>query len=426
MKKFAVETIGCRLNQYETEKIADQLIRLGMERVPFDSAADLYVINTCTVTGRADASSRNIISRASRKDGQPAVIVAGCYVDAEPDKVARLHGVDLVVKNSEKEDIGRILKRDFPELFDSGKIDAESRVLPEFFQHNRAWIKIGDGCNQRCAYCIIPFVRGELSNRPVKEIIEEIRLLSQNGYHEVVLTGVHIGRYRHGSIKSCAGLVQHILKETDIPRLRLSSIEPQEVTGQLIKVMLEGGHRVCRHLHIPLQSGSDRILKLMRRPYNVDKYLNILKAAKSRIDGIIIGADIIVGFPGETDDDFRQSVKAAESDLIDYLHVFSYSDRPGTEAFKMPDKIKPDVIKERNRILREISEKHYERALKREIRRTVYAISEYGTDSTGKSYWGVTDNYLKIILPEGTGGGREIITLKAIGASRKYLIGELD
>lgn len=425
MKKFAVETIGCRLNQYETERIADQLTGLGLERVLFNATADLYIINTCTVTGRADASSRNIISRAARRKENPTVVVAGCYVNAEPDKVAHLNGVDLVVKNSEKENIGQILKSAFPGLFNARATAPPSKIIPEFFQHNRAWIKIGDGCNQRCAYCIIPLVRGELTNRPAAEIAEEIRLLARNGYHEVVLTGVHIGRYRHGEIESCAALVRHILDETDIPRIRLSSIEPQEVDGELIQVMLDGGRRICRHLHIPLQSGSDRILRLMRRPYNVEKYMKILAAAKIRLDGLIIGADIIVGFPGETDEDFKQSVLASDSEMIDYLHVFSYSDRPGTEASNMTDKIKPDVIKERNRILREISQKHYAGALKREIGKTVYAISEYGTDNTGKNYWAVTDNYLKIILPEGIGGGREILKLKAIGASEKYLVGEL-
>ena len=424
-RRFAVETIGCRLNQYETEKIANRLTRLGFDRVEYNQEADLYLINTCTVTGRADASSRNIISRAARRKNEAVVVVVGCYVDSEPEKIAQLYGVDLVVKNSDKDNIVKILNKAFPSLIDAESPPAEQEALPEFHQHNRAWIKIGDGCNQRCAYCIIPNVRGKLTNRPASEIVDEISLLSDNGYNEVVLTGVHIGQYRWDKIKSVAELIRHILDNTDISRLRLSSIEPQEVGPDLIDVMKEAGYRICRHLHIPLQSGSDRILKIMHRPYSAKEYLYTLQQAKNSIDGIVIGADIIAGFPGETEDDFNESVRVAQSGLIDYLHVFSYSDRPGTESSKMPDKIRSEVIKERNKILRDISEINYGRALKKEVGQTVYAISEYGTDKNGKYYWGITDNYLKIILPNKLGGGREILKVKATAIEDKHLIGAL-
>ena len=424
-KRFAVETIGCRLNQYETERMANQLTCLGLDRVDYNQEADLYLINTCTVTGRADASCRNIISRAARRKNGAVIVVAGCYVDSEPDKTAQLYGVDLVVKNSDKDNIAKILNKTFPFLIDEETLPAAPQLLPEFHQHSRAWIKISDGCNQRCAYCIIPHVRGKLTNRPAPEIIDEINLLSNNGYHEVVLTGVHIGRYRRDKIKSITELIRCILDNTDISRLRLSSIEPQEVNTELIAVMKEAGQRICRYLHVPLQSGSDRLLKIMRRPYSAANYLNNLRKAREGIDGIVIGADIIVGFPGETENDFNESVKVAQSGFIDYLHVFSYSDRPGTESSKMPDKINSEVIKERNKILRDISDINYRSALKKEVGQTVYAISEFGTDKNGKHYWGITDNYLKIILPDQMGGGREILKLKATAIEDKHLIGLL-
>ncbi len=424
-KRFAVETIGCRLNQYETERMANQLTCLGLDRVDYNQEADLYLINTCTVTGRADASCRNIISRAARRKNGAVIVVAGCYVDSEPDKTAQLYGVDLVVKNSDKDNIAKILNKTFPFLIDEETLPAAPQLLPEFHQHSRAWIKISDGCNQRCAYCIIPHVRGKLTNRPAPEIIDEINLLSNNGYHEVVLTGVHIGRYRRDKIKSITELIRCILDNTDISRLRLSSIEPQEVNTELIAVMKEAGQRICRYLHVPLQSGSDRLLKIMRRPYSAANYLNNLRKAREGIDGIVIGADIIVGFPGETENDFNESVKVAQSGFIDYLHVFSYSDRPGTESSKMPDKINSEVIKGRNKILRDISDINYRSALKKEVGQTVYAISEFGTDKNGKHYWGITDNYLKIILPDQMGGGREILKLKATAIEDKHLIGLL-
>lgn len=423
MKKVAFETVGCRLNQYETEKIATELSDYGFQRVAFDQSADLYIINTCTVTGRADATCRNIISRAARMEGNPPVVVIGCYVDSDPDTLSILNGVDLIIGNNNKSKVASILKDRFPTLFGDREVIPPIKKISEFYQHNRAWIKIGDGCNQRCAYCVIPLVRGELTNRPDDEIIDEINTLSEAGYHEVVLTGIHIGQYKYENIDSPAELVRNLLKKTSISRLRLSSIEPQEVDTDLIEVMAEGGKRICRHLHIPLQSGSDRILKMMRRPYNADRYLEIIGGVKEGIDNVVIGADIIVGFPGETGEDFQQSVKIANSGLLDYLHVFSYSDRPGTASINMPDKINPEVIKNRNSILRDISNKIYARALAREIGNEAYIISEHRAKREDH-YWGVSDNYLKAAIPKNLGGGREILKMKITGCTNKHLIGE--
>ncbi len=423
MKKVAFETVGCRLNQYETEKIAAELSEYGFQRVTFNQPADIYIINTCTVTGRADATCRNIISRAARIDGNPPVVVIGCYVDSDPDTLGTLSGVDLIIGNNNKSKVASILKDRFPTLFENHETVPAVKKISEFYQHNRAWIKIGDGCNQRCAYCVIPLVRGELTNRPADEIIDEINALSEAGYHEVVLTGIHIGQYKYGDIDSPAELVRNLLDKTSISRLRLSSIEPQEVDTKLIEVMANGGKRVCRHLHIPLQSGSDRILKMMRRPYTSDKYMEIIGKVKEGLDNVVIGADIIVGFPGETGEDFQQSVKIANSGLLDYLHVFSYSDRPGTASINMPDKINPEVIKNRNSILRDISNKIYARALARQIGNEAYIISEHRAKHEDH-YWGVSDNYLKAAIPKDLGGGREILKMKITGCTNKHLIGE--
>ena len=425
MKKYALETIGCRLNQYETEKIAAGLNRYGFTRAGLGENADLYIINTCTVTGRADASSRNIISRAARKDGAAPVVVIGCYVDAEPEKVARLNGVDLVLKNAEKENTVEIIRRSFPDLFDSDTKIPPNGFIDNFYQHNRAWIKIGDGCNQYCAYCIIPTVRGSIVNRSSKDIIDEIQLLSDNGYREVVLTAVHIGKYKTDDTASLAKLLRKLIDRTDMYRIRLSSIEPQEITDDLIRVFGESNGRLCRHFHVPLQSGSDRILEIMKRPYDTLRYNDILANIRDNIPGVVIGADIIVGFPGETEADFEGSIKTAETGLIDYLHVFSYSDRLGTAASEMPDKIRPDIIKYRNRILREISDKHYAKTLKRSIGGELEAISEYRTDKGDKQYYGMTDNYLRIRMPENIGGEKDVVHLRVTGASDSYLIGEI-
>ncbi len=424
MTKVAFETIGCRLNQYETEKMASRLLACGFERVSIKDDADLYIINTCTVTGRADATCRNIISRIARRDKPSALVVAGCYVDSDPGKTSSLNGVDLIIPNSQKESVVAIIKEKFPGFFNNGLPHEDVEVLVDFHEHNRAWIKIGDGCNQNCAYCIIPTVRGRIQNRPLGEIITEIKRLSENGYQEVVLTGVHIGKYSDPGAENISELIRHILDDTPLSRVRLSSIEPQEVDDDLLAVMREGGSRVCRHLHVPLQSGSDRILKIMHRPYNSEEYLSIVENAKNKIPGLVIGADIIVGFPGETDEDFGGSVRVAESGPVDYIHAFSYSDRPGTEASQMPNKINPDTIKQRNKILRDISEANYTRALSREVGQLSYVISEH-KDDAGKLYYGMTDNYLRTAIPLAYGGTKKIIKIKITDTDENYLIGEL-
>ncbi len=424
MKKYVMETIGCRLNQYETEKIAVALNNYGFKRTDNGEEADLFIINTCTVTARADASNRSVISKAVRQNGKAPVVVIGCYVDAEPEKVARLNGVDLVLKNAEKEDAVEIIKRSYPELFDADVEYNGENLIEDFYRHNRAWVKIGDGCDQRCSYCIIPSVRGPVTNRPAGEIIAEIQNLSNHKYNEVVLTGVHIGKYKTPEVKSLAELVQAIFEKTDIFRIRLSSIEPQEITDRLIDTVKTARERVCRHLHVPLQSGSDRILKLMKRPYDSRKYLDTLEKIKNAIPGVVIGADIIVGFPGETERDFAESMRVADFGLIDYLHVFSYSDRPGTAASKMTGKVWPEEIKTRNRILRGISDRRHSEALKREVGKTVYAISESFAGINGGRYHGVTDNYLQVLLPKEAAGGKEVIKLTVTGTEKGYLVGE--
>jgi len=429
MRKVAFDTVGCRLNQYETEAMAAKLTACGFRRVNFDDSADLYIINTCTVTGRADASCRKSISQAGR-NGASRVVVVGCMVSSDTKSGPPLKGVDLVVPNADKENIVDRLKLAFPDLFDNelniekalndpGASDAR---LSNFYGHNRAWVKIGDGCNQNCSYCIVPKVRGRLINRSSEEIISEIRNLVANGYHEVVLTAVHVGQYKDSRQKSLGELLRAILSETKISRLRISSIEPQEVTTELLETMASAGDRVCRHLHIPLQSGSDKLLNDMHRPYTAEKYRTILHNARKAVDGITMGADVIVGFPGETDNDFQQTLDLTRSSNIDYLHVFSYSKREGTEASRYPDSVHPAIIKDRNKILRNVSLQKYGEALRRQIGTVASAISAHKADGE-KHYWGITDNYLKIAIPYDLGGTKKIIKMSVTGATGKYLTG---
>jgi threonylcarbamoyladenosine tRNA methylthiotransferase MtaB len=430
MPTVAFETIGCRLNQYETERIAAGLASWGFRRVAFGEPADLYIINTCTVTGRADASCRKSIARAGRRGGKTRVVAVGCMVSADKERMAEMRGVDLVVDNVEKKEILSILKSRFPELFkedidelfsDFRRRRGEKTFLADFFGHNRAWVKIGDGCNQNCSYCIVPTVRGRLTNRSPEEIAAEISNLSAVGYNEVVLTAAHVGQYQFGRIDSLGRLIEYLLDQTDIARLRLSSIEPQEIDDSLLTAMSRAGTRVCRHLHIPLQSGSDKILKLMRRPYSSRDYIQTLEMARSRIENITIGADIIVGFPGESNQDFEKTSSIAE--LLDYLHVFSFSPRKGTAAAQFPERVDSSTIKDRNKALRGISDRKYKEALRRQIGLAAEVISERRPEK-GSRFLGITDNYLRAAIPYESGGGKRIIRLRIIDSTDKYLIGE--
>jgi len=431
MAKVAVETVGCRLNQYETEQIAHRLVTMGMEQVRFKDKADLYIINTCTVTGRADADCRKLINRAHRNGEDAVIIVTGCYVVSEREELSRLDGVCLVVDNDHKLSIPDMIVRDYPYLLDSTPHTVKRIPLPlaqpslvknpPTAQRHRPMVKIGDGCNQKCSYCIVPRVRGPLVSYPVADLIDEVSARVAEGYHEVVLTAVHIGKYTCGDI-NLAGLIETLLAKTSIRRIRLSSLEPNELDDTLID-MVARNPRVCRFLHLPLQSGSDRILKLMRRPYSRTGYLNVLDTVKRANPDITIGCDVIVGFPGESETDFQASLDILSSGLLDYAHVFSYSDRPGTPSSEMPEKLDHTVIKERSQrataIGREARLKHLHRFVGRELQ-----VISAGRTADGATHWAVSDNYLKVKLPPGSGGSFKIMTVRATAVENDYLLSE--
>ena len=428
IKKVLFLTVGCRLNQYETEKMAKDLAPYGFCRVRRGEPADLYIINTCTVTHRADRDCRYLIRKAARENPNARIVVVGCYVETDPVGIAGLDDVDIVIRNNEKQMIARILSERLPELFDTQADNGRSTDLKNIYERNRAWVKVSDGCNQSCSYCLVTIVRGELTIRPAGEIIDEINSLVVYGYREVVLTAVNMGYYKsdisHPPVNCFADLCRKILKETDIYRLRLSSLEPQTVTPELLDVFANSEGRICPHWHLPMQSGSSRILRLMRRPYDSEMFLKKLTVVKRTVPGTIVGVDVIAGFPGEKEDDFALSRSLAKSGLIDYLHVFSYSDRKGTSAMEMPNKIDPRIIKERVRELREISKELQYRAHQRQIGRCLEVISEFGiNDDDG--FLGVAENYLRVRLPAGVGGGKEIIKVNVTSAHEDYIEGDI-
>ena len=426
-KVVRLQTVGCRLNQYETERMAARIYPYGFRRAETnDEQADLTIINTCTVTHRADSDCRYLIRRAARDNPDGHIVVVGCYVDHEPERIAGMEGVDVIVHNSEKEQIDRILPARLPDLFRDEPDKSCSPHIEDFHDRNRAWLKISDGCNQWCSFCIITIVRGRLSNRPAAEIIDEINTLVSQGYREVVLTGINMGYYhdkqREPKIRNLAGLCRMIMENTDLPRMRLSSIEPQAVRDDLIEVYADSGGRICRHFHMPLQSAASEILRKMRRPYNQAIYIKRVSDIKAAVPGTTIGADVIVGFPGETDEHFDQTRRLCESGLVDYLHVFSYSDRPGTDAAGINPKVNPEIIRNRNKALTEVSYRLHQENLRRQRGQLLGVIAEHKGAEDG-SHFAVSDNYLKVKLPAGDYMGREIVSVRVTGIRDDYLEG---
>ncbi|HOP05810.1 MAG TPA: tRNA (N(6)-L-threonylcarbamoyladenosine(37)-C(2))-methylthiotransferase MtaB [candidate division Zixibacteria bacterium] len=426
-RKVSFQTVGCRLNQYETEKMAADLSRFGFERVLRNEPADLYIINTCTVTHKADKDSRYLARKAKRDNPRAKVVLVGCYVETDPEKVLALPEVDVVIRNSEKEFLCDLLPPRLPDLF-SGLSSTEPTGLAEFYQRNRAWIKISDGCNQTCAYCLVTIVRGNLKCRPADDIVAEVKSLVGAGYREIVLTAVNMGYYQDPEhqppIRNLAGLCRLLLSETEIYRLRLSSIEPQTIDDDLIELYRTAGHRICRHWHIPLQAGSDRILKLMRRPYNREQFAAKLSRLYQARPGTVIGADVIVGFPGETEAEFEQAIELVERAGLNYLHVFSYSDRPGTAAAAMPDKTAPEEIRHRAKLLTALSRERLRLAHLDQVGDTLEVISEFKHRIDGR-HLGISDNYLRVTLPSDLDSGKKIVKVRIESATPEHLLGSV-
>ena len=420
-KKVALFTVGCKLNQYETEWMGESLEKLGFNRVNFSEQADLYIINTCTVTAQSDYSSRQAIYRAFRRSPNSKIAVVGCYSEIEPDFLKKLPGVILVLGNEEKKRIGEII---LERLYNQKpEIREEKTIITSRFKHTRALVKIQDGCNQSCAYCIVPKARGKEISREVNEIIQEIKGLGDQRFKEVVLTGVHIGKYCEEGL-NLSGLLKKILVETEVERIRLSSVEPQELDEELVK-LLEKERRVCRHLHIPLQSGSNEVLKKMKRNYMVEEYSDLIQSVNKRVKDITLGADVMVGFPGEKEEDFEKTCEFILSSPLAYLHVFSYSDRKGTLASEMQDKVEPKVIQKRSKLLHQIGKEIWEKHLNNFTGKKLEILLESSKDKNSGKLIGLTDNYLRVLIAGNENLKNQILPVKAIGREGKYLTGEI-
>lgn len=403
--RVAVATLGCKVNQCESAGIAEGLAASGMTLVPFTEAADCYVINTCTVTGSTDSQSRQLIRRATRRNPEAAVLVTGCYAQRAPEEIARIAGVHCIAGTAEKERIPDILREmtaggPLIRVGDIRKARAFSRLETTAFpEHTRAFLKIQDGCDAFCSYCIVPHVRGTSRSLPPAEVEERIAALAQTGYREVVLAGIHLGAWGRDLLPQTdlATLVRKIVEGGTAKCLRLSSVEPQEVTADLI-CLLGRSRTVCRHLHIPLQSGNDGILAAMHRNYDAAFFQDLLRRIHEAVPGVAVGIDVMAGFPGETEEAFDDTLHLVEETPIAYLHVFPYSRRPGTPAATMSGQVPEQEKKRRTERLRAVGAIKRRRFAEQFIGMPLNVLVEDRTDKMTGFPIGFSDNYIPVAI----------------------------
>jgi threonylcarbamoyladenosine tRNA methylthiotransferase MtaB len=390
-------TLGCKVNQYETEYVRQGLLSVGYEDAAASEPADLCLVNTCTVTQEGEAKSRQAIRRLARENPAARIIVMGCYATRAPREVAALPGVVDVVTD----------KRTLPDLLARlGVVDIPTGIS-RFGDRHRAFLKVQDGCRLRCSYCIIPSVRPHVTSRPVAEILEEVRRLRDNGYRELVLTGVHLGHYgmepQRGAPGSAhvrlAQLVRQIANLSGDFRLRLSSLEATEVTRELVETVAEFPDKVCPHFHICLQSGSDRVLRRMRRRWGMEMFQQRCQFVRELLPLPALTTDVIVGFPGETDDDFAATCRVVKDVGFSKIHVFPFSPRHATPAATMPDQVSTPVKTERRRCLNDIERQLRQKYFQHLVGRPLRVLVETAIGGQGDRCAGTSCRYAPVELP---------------------------
>lgn len=445
---FAVATLGCKVNQADSEAIGEQMCAAGFAQREFSDAADIYIVNTCTVTHLGDRSSRNMISQARRRHPGALLVVTGCYAELNPQAVAALPGVSLVVGNSAKGSLVEAIEAKWREenmvklqsapatpvkptrtlpvlpldtqhigsdidlasigtdeepqadnvsrsVLSIEAINATDSAQTPLYSRTRVQMKVQDGCDNRCTYCIVPYVRGGSRSRSIASVVEHVQRKTRAGFKEVVLTGIHLGDYHpdDDEQQDLGDLIAALLRETEMPRIRVSSLEPEDFRLEWLE--LWQNPRMCRHLHLPMQSGSDAILRRMARRYNSARYRSIVTTAKQLVPGMAISTDIITGFPGESDEDFEQTYQLATDLQFAKAHVFRFSPRQGTPAARMKGQIKDEVKKARSERLLALNEQDMRRFREKFAGETLEVLIE----GVKHGYWeGLTDNYLRVEL----------------------------
>ncbi|HXG00463.1 MAG TPA: tRNA (N(6)-L-threonylcarbamoyladenosine(37)-C(2))-methylthiotransferase MtaB [Bacteroidota bacterium] len=429
MKRVAFHTLGCKLNYAETSMLGKQFIERGFEVVDFSEPADVYVINTCSVTERADRECRQVIRRALRRAAHPFVVVTGCYAQLEPEEVASIEGVDVVLGAKEKfnifDYIGEGQKADYPRIFVSDIREVDDFGIAystDATDRTRAFLKVQDGCDYHCSFCTIPLARGASRSQPIDACIEQARTLVAQGYKEIVLTGVNVGDYGRKLDTNLAALLRALVRVDGLERIRVSSIEPNLLNDEILELVATE-RKLCKHFHIPLQSGSDEILRLMRRRYTTRQYRDLITRIRSRIPDCGIGVDVIVGFPGESDRHFDETHLFLADLPISYLHVFTYSERPNTPAAGFGHAVEPRVRSKRNEELRILSEKKRSAFYRSMIGRVFDVLAE--SEIRDGMRFGWTDTYVRVALPADRTVENTIVPARIVAIEGNYCLAEV-
>ncbi|BCU82432.1 tRNA (N(6)-L-threonylcarbamoyladenosine(37)-C(2))-methylthiotransferase MtaB [Polycladomyces abyssicola] len=407
MSTVAFHTLGCKVNAYETEAIWQLFKQAGYKKVDFEQKADVYVINTCTVTNTGDKKSRQVIRRAIRRNPDAVVAVTGCYAQTSPKEIMAIPGVDIVVGTQGRDKLLEYVeqyKRERQPINAVKNImkarEFEELDVPTFSERTRASLKIQEGCNNFCTFCIIPWARGLMRSRKPESVLKQARQLVEAGYKEIVLTGIHTGGYGEDLENyTLADLLWDLDQIDGLKRVRISSIEASQITDRVIEV-LNASDKMCRHLHIPLQAGDDEVLKRMRRKYTVDEYRRKIEQVKEAMPNVAITTDVIVGFPGETDEQFENGYRLIEELEFAELHVFPYSKRTGTPAARMENQVPEEVKHERVHRLIELSNRLSLKYAKRFVGDVLEVIPERPFKEAPDSglYMGYSDNYLQVVF----------------------------
>lgn len=427
MKKAAIHTLGCRVNQYESEAIGEMMVKAGYELVPFSEFADCYIINTCTVTGMSDKKSRQIIRRAKHVNPEAVVVVTGCYAQTAPDEIQKIDGVNIIVGTNDRKKI--------PQLVENAQNDSVCTVgnimdvrefeeldVETYFERTRAFLKIQDGCNQFCSYCIIPYARGRVRSRKKENIISEVKRLAENGYREFVLSGIHVASYGIDlGDTNLLDIIKSIHKIDGVERIRIGSVEPSIITDEFVAEIAKIPE-FCPHFHISLQSGCDKTLKAMNRRYTANEYMKSVEAVRKNLDNPAISTDVMVGFSGETEGDFVKSCEFVEKVGFSKLHVFPYSVRRGTRAENFEGAVSPEEKDRRCAEMIKIGNRMTEKFLESQIGLCTDVLFE--RPCGGGLYEGFTKNYVKVVKKSDTDISGKILNIHAVSVDGEHLSAE--
>lgn len=431
--KVAFSTLGCRVNQYETEAMTEKFIKEGYDVVDFNEIADVYVINTCTVTNVGDKKSRQMIGRARRLNGNAVIAVVGCYSQIAPEEIADIDGVDIVLGTRNKGEIVYWINKyisDKKLIVEVNDVlrnkEFEELRIEEYQDKTRAFLKIQDGCNRFCSYCLIPFARGAVCSKKPEKIIEEVNKLDLHGFKEIILSGIHIASYGYdlsGNI-SLIDILEKIEDISGIERVRIGSIDPTYFNDEIIDRMANL-KKLCPQFHLSLQSGCDETLKRMNRHYTAAEYKSIVDKLRAKIENVAITTDVIVGFPGENETEFNITYAFLKEIKLAKMHIFKYSSRKGTKAAKLKEQVDPRVKEERSTKLIELNKESEKEFISSFIGKTMNVLYEQRVNNEKDTYEGYTPNYIKVIAKSDTDLRGEIVNTELVEGKTEYAIGHI-